>query len=339
MEDDGIRAAIERVLAGDASAEDEQRVRRWVQASPANEAELRILEAAWNAAARAGRHYDSRRAWSSVRARMALSEAAQSDDAPTPRTEPRRSALRSNVMRWAAVFALLIGGGVLLGRMLPTSRGDVMLIARQVSTGPGDRTTVRLGDGSLVVLGPGSTLREVEGADDDRRVALTGSAYFDVAHDEQRPFVVVAGAVETRVLGTTFAVRGYGDGSPVEVVVESGRVRVRPDVAGEGVVLVPGQMGTVTSDGSVTVRSGVDVDARLGWREGRLYFEATPLRDVAAEIERWYGIEITIADSSIATYPLTATFADASVTDVLTIVSRSLGIRHSFDGDSAAFRP
>src|SRR5690606_34492752 len=109
--------------------------------------------------------------------------------------------------------------------------------------------------------------------------------------------------------------------------------------SGDGVTLAPGQMGTVHQDGSVTVRSQVDVSARLDWREGRLYFEQAALRDVARELERWYGIDVVITDSAIASYPLTATLADGDIETVLTIVSRSLGIEHSFDGRTAEFRP
>lgn len=335
MGDESIWAAIERVLAGDATAEDEQRVARWAQADPANEAELRRLEAAWQLAARSGRHYDARRGWTALRERLDAtgSEAVSGVTGP----QRKRGRLYSPALRWAALIALLLGAGVLVGRALPDAPAAAVLLAQQVSTGAGQRATIRLADGSTVVLGPLSTLNEAAGADGERTLELTGTGYFDVVHDPKRPFTVVSQGVETRVLGTTFGVRGYDSG--VEVLVESGRVRVRAGDSGDGVTLAPGQMGTVHQDGSVTVRSQVDVSARLDWREGRLYFEQAALRDVARELERWYGIDVVITDSAIASYPLTATLADGDIETVLTIVSRSLGIEHSFDGRTAEFRP
>lgn len=338
LEDESIWTAIERVLAGDATADDEQRVARWAQADPANEAELRRLEAAWQIAARSGRHYDAQRGWAALRARLDNDASAGSDLAgEVTGPQRKRGPLRSPALRWAALIALLLGAGALLGRALPDRPAATVLLAQQVSTGAGQRATIRLADGSTVMLGPLSTLGEVAAPEGERRLALTGTAYFDVVRDPKRPFTVVSQGVETRVLGTTFGVRGYDSG--VEVLVESGRVRVRAGESGDGVTLTPGQMGTVHQDGSVTVRSQVDVSARLDWREGRLFFEQAALRDVARELERWYGIDVVITDSAIASYPLTATLADGDIETVLTIVSRSLGIEHSFDGQTAEFRP
>jgi len=333
--DESIWTAIERVLGGDATADDEQRVGRWAQADPANEAELRRLEAAWQIAARSGRQYDARRGWTALRARLD----ATGGDADTSVAGPQRKGgpLQSPALRWAALIALLLGAGMLVGRALPDAPAAAVLLAQQVSTGAGQSATIRLADGSSVVLGPLSTLNEAPGANGERTLELTGTAYFDVVHDPKRPFTVVSQGVETRVLGTTFGVRGYD--ADVEVLVESGRVRVRARDSGDGVTLRPGQMGTVHQDGSVTVRSQVDVSARLDWREGRLFFEQAALRDVARELERWYGIDVVITDSAIAAYPLTATLADGSIETVLMIVSRSLGIEHSFDGHTAEFRP
>ena len=329
--------AIERFLAGEASAEETLQVSRWARASAANDALLRRLEAAWTAEGAAARSYDSRRAWSQMQERMYGAGSAAEPIAPAPAR--RRFARSGSLVRRAALIALLVGAGVVAVRLGPARTETAELIAVQVSTGVGQRATVRLGDGSVVTLGPQSTLREAAGSRRERRVELNGSAHFDVVRDTDRPFVVLAGPTETRVLGTSFGIRGYGGSSVFEVVVETGRVSVRADSTREGVVLNPGQLGTVEPDGSVSVRSDVDVAQRLSWRDGQLAFDNAPLRAVAAEIERWYGIEVAIADSSLATYPLTATFTGASITEVLTVTSRSLGIRHSFDGKTAEFRP
>lgn len=327
--EEDIQAAIERVLAGDASEQDEQLVAAWAREDAANEAELRRLEAAWQIASSSGRDYDSAAAWSQLKSRLA-------PDASPSSSRAERGTGR--LMMWAAVIALLLVGGAIGRLVVPGALESPDLIARDVVTGVGEVMTVQLGDGSVVVLGPRSTLSESEGVAGERRVALTGSAYFEVAHDPAHPFVVSVGAAEARVLGTTFTVTGYPDGTSVETAVESGRVSMRADASQEPVVLTAGQLGRLESDGSVSV-TRVDVSSRLAWRSGALTFDGTSLRDVAAVLERWYRVDVVIADSSIASYPLTATFSGAPVSEVLDVVSRTLGIRHTFDGVNVEFHP
>ena len=358
-DDEIIWAAIERVLAGDATADDERLVSRWTREDPANEAELRRLEAAWQIASSSGRTFDSRAAWSKVQSVIgeAAAESAIPAAAATPPAETRatvtpiadararraagrpRRAFRPTALLWAAMLTLVLGAGVVVTRVLPRHADTTALMAQQITTGVGQRATVRLGDGSVVVLGPRSTLAEVENADGERRIALTGSAFFDVTHDPSHPFVVTVGTAETRVLGTTFSMRGYDDGTPVETVVETGRVSMRAHGSATPVVLTAGQMGRVEADGNVSIRENVDVGAQLSWRDGTVRFDGATLYEVAATLERWYSIDIVITDPTIASYPLTATFTDVAVDDVLTVVSRTLGVRHSFDGSRAEFRP
>lgn len=339
--DEEIWAAIERVLAGDASPGDELLVSRWTREDSRNEAELRRLEAAWQLASSSGRRYDSEAAWARMSSRLSSGAPSAGLEPAAGERLPRRTGrrtIRPAALAWAAMLALVLAGGVIVTSVLPRATDAPALMARQVTTGVGQRATVRLGDGSRVVLGPQSTLAEVENTDGERHMVLSGHGYFDVVHDPAHPFVVSVGSAETRVLGTTFSVRGYADGTPVETVVESGRVSMRADASREAVVLTAGQMGRIESDGSVSVRTKVDVAAQLGWRDGTLVFESATLGEVAATLERWYRIDVAIADSAIAAYPLTATFRDASVDDVLEVVSRTLGVRHSFDGSRAEFR-
>lgn len=328
-------AAMERVLAGDASADEQLEVREWAARDAANAELLAQLEAAWRSAAATSHRYNSTAAWRRVR--MQLHDTALHDSASIRMLSPRRR-MRRSALRWAAVLALVAGGSTIVWLGRPSAAADAPLIAARVSTDTGQRATVRLGDGTIVTLGPQSGIREADANGAERRIELRGNAHFDVVRDERRPFVVVVGAAETRVLGTSFSVRGYGGESPLEVIVESGRVSVRPDRRHEPVVLNPGELATVSADGSVHVRSGVDVAQRLSWREGRLSFDGEPLHLVVAELERWYGIDVNIVDADIAAFPLTATFAGAAIADVLMVTSRSLGIRHSFDGQTAEFR-
>src|SRR4029078_6001494 len=122
--------------------------------------------------------------------------------------------------------------------------------AKTFATANGQRDSVRLDDGTRVVLAPESRLTVAMGYGDKvREVELTGEAYFDVHHDAARPFVVHAGGADIRDLGTTFTVRSTAD-QGVRVAVTSGSVsfaasKAAPNAA---IVLQPGDAGTLAVD-------------------------------------------------------------------------------------------
>jgi transmembrane sensor len=158
-------------------------------------------------------------------------------------------------------------------------------------------------------------------------VYLEGEAYFDVVHD-QRPFTVYAGNASARDLGTAFSVRSYAEDSAVRVVVREGEVAL----SGVG-RLAAGDVGRLTSRGEASLRQDADVDALLAWLDGRHGFVDAPLGDVLRELERWYGIEVTLADSALAALPFTGTVSGARPSAALDLVASTLGLTARREGD------
>jgi transmembrane sensor len=206
--------------------------------------------------------------------------------------------------------------------------------SRDISTRAGQRATFELPDGTRVTLAPASVLRmPVRMARDSREVFLTGEAYFEVTHDEERPFFVHAGGTVTRVLGTEFAVRAYAHAGSVEVVVRSGRVSLREAVeAAEAVVLTPGQLGTF-ADGRTVVRAGVDVAEYLAWTEGRMVLDDVTVAEALERLRRWYAVEIS-ADRALLDRRMTAVFRNQSIESVLEALTLSLGVQYDRRGDA-----
>jgi transmembrane sensor len=137
-----------------------------------------------------------------------------------------------------------------------------------------------------------------------REVSLEGKAFFAVARDESRPFVVRAGAGEIRVLGTRFQVNSVSD--EVETVVVEGLVSVTSD--GGSAEVPAGSMATIGRGGAPEVRKVDDVLALLDWPEGTLLFQATPLFQVVQEVSRYYGRDLVVADPDISQRRVTAWF-------------------------------
>ena len=126
---------------------------------------------------------------------------------------------------------------------------------------------------------------------DSRRVRVKGEAYFEVAKDAAKPFVVETGDWQVQVLGTAFNVSAY-PGERQHVTLAEGRVRAKHGEAVEE--LSPGEQAEVTPQGMV-VRE-VDVENYMAWRKKRFVFRSEPLPDLAKELERWYDVSIVLGE-------------------------------------------
>lgn len=186
---------------------------------------------------------------------------------------------------WAPVavgLAVVAGGGAaFVGWREMTPR---------YSTAVGGQRLEVLADGSRVRLNTDTSLR-VAFTEGERRVVLEhGQAFFDVAHDASRPFVVVADGARVRALGTRFDVRH--DGPAVRVTLLQGRVEVRAR-DGAAAVLAPGQ--AVVADGrGVSRPASADAGAVASWTSGRITFAGVPLRDAVAEVNRYSDRKVVL---------------------------------------------
>ena len=211
---------------------------------------------------------------------------------------------------------------------------------RTVSTRLGERAIVRLSDGTQIVLAAASTLRyttaQLSAA---REVDLTGEAYFDVAHDTARPFVVHANGATISDLGTAFDVRAYPTDSHLRVVVAEGRVTIaaahEPRVLG---VIGRGHLAQVDAQGGVVTRT-VDPRPYVAWTTGELVFDATPLADAAHDLTRWFGTTVVVRDTALARRDFTGTFDRESLDDALAIIGRTMRARVAWRADTAVLVP
>lgn len=323
---------IARYLAGEASEEEARRL----EDGGAGREQLADARRIWRASGD-DRSWDVDRAWARLEERLRTTpgrggggQEASGDHRPRPRRRP-------TARRWAgraAAAALLLAAGW-LGWHLASGGGD-----RTLATGPGERLEATLEDGTVVRLAPESRLAVPEGyGSGDRVVRLDGLALFEVADGPDAPFVARAGELDVEVTGTAFAVRAFPGDDAEEVTVREGRVRVRSAGGGDDVSVGPGERA-VRRAGSGELRlEDVDVDRALGWTEGRLAFDAVPLAAVARAIERWYGVDVAVADTGLARRRFTGTLEAASVREAAAVVAASLGADHRVEGDRVTFHP
>lgn len=153
-----------------------------------------------------------------------------------------------------------------------------------------------LSDGSRVWLNSETKLRYLPFfGTDERVIELDGEAYFDVASDPARPFVVRSGSHNITALGTAFGVRAYHVEHEILTTLESGVVEVR---SGERVVKLAPGMQAVAVAGHVEVRE-VDTSLYTAWRGGKFIFRDQPLREMLGTLARWYDMEVVFTDNRV----------------------------------------
>jgi transmembrane sensor len=170
------------------------------------------------------------------------------------------------------------------------------LLYNEIRTPRGGQYQVVLSDGTHVWLNAETTLRfPVAFKGRERKVNLSGEAYFEVAKELRRPFRVVTTGSVVEVLGTQFNVNAYGDEASVRTTLLEGRVGVSSEVDGSdgGLrVLTPGQQASVKHDGSVEVDDRADTEEAIAWKNGRFHFNSADIRSIMRQIARWYDAEV-----------------------------------------------
>ncbi|HKG94290.1 MAG TPA: FecR domain-containing protein [Gemmatimonadaceae bacterium] len=330
---DGIDGELlGRYLAGESSEAETAVVRRYLMAHPeAAQMLARYLGGLDGAAGRPAAP-DGAASWSALRRRMHEGDARAAAARTSGPVGRRRHvavlppASRGAGWRRGAAVAACAAGVLLWATYEARRPGEPAPpppAPRTYTTGVQQRADVRLSDGTRVRVAPGSRLRVAADFGAERRdVYLEGEAYFDVAHDSVRPFTVYAGNASARDIGTAFAVRGYAEDSAVQVVVREGEVAL----SGVG-RLGAGDVGHLTAEGRASVRRRTDVDALLGWLDGRLVFEDAPLVRVLGDVRRWYGVEVELADPALAGLPFTGSLVGVPPRAAVDLVAATLGLR------------
>jgi transmembrane sensor len=321
--------ALARYLAGESSAAESERIARWLAEHKADAELLAALDNAMSGLAL--------RDIPGVDVEAALGRVAARLDAPPTRLAfaPRRSPAWRAVALLAAAAAVVFAARVVLER-----KAGVTAAARAFATGVGKRDSLRFPDGGRVILGPASQLIVAAGYGQRvRSVELHGEAYFEVVHDTTRPFIVHAGDVTVRDVGTTFAVRN-DSGTRVQVVVTGGSVILRSSASADsGALLAAGDIGTVESNGHVVTEHGAATGAYLAWMRDSLVFRNAPLTEVSNELRRWYGVSLRVGDSALARRHLTMTFSGDPLERVLRVIGLGLGAEIERHGDTAIVTP
>lgn len=333
---------ITRKLSGEASPEEIGELDALLKEYPENAYFLSLLAEYWAAPVPAMADED---ADPETRFRHILDAAAnevQSEPALEAVPEPvysGRTVYVRNLLAAAAVFV-----GLVCCAWLYISRsGSQPVVPELIETvaKPGAKSRILLPDGSVVWLNSGSRISYPASFTDSlREVELEGEAYFNVAKNAERPFIVHTRDINIRVLGTVFNVKCYAEDNKTEATLISGLVQVsKTGSSQQGVLLHPHEkvvVNRVSDDAQASIGASVPSSVpndmiikhlkenaadtamvETAWVYNKLVFDGEDFREIAAEMERWYNIKILFHDETVARYRFHAKFENEGITEVL----------------------
>lgn len=207
----------------------------------------------------------------------------------------------------------------------------------------GRKSTIQLPDGTVVNLNAESSITFLEDFTDSiRQVSLVGEAFFDVAENRERPFIVSSAGIDTRALGTSFNVKAYEEDQHVQVVLASGTVKVTQSQEKncEEVILRPGEKALVGKQTNTIHKQQADLHTTLAWKDNLLVFHQASSEKVFATLERWYGVKIIFSENfSGDSWRFTGEFKDENLENVLLSISYIKEFKYQINNKAVTITP
>ncbi len=217
-----------------------------------------------------------------------------------------------------------------------------MAAAIEIVSPHGARTKFQLPDGTLGWLNGGSSLKYTNNFLTKRKIDLIGEAWFEVAHNVQKPFVVHTKSLDVQVLGTKFNVTAYPEENVTEVVLQEGKVNVNGLKGLFKVDLKPNEKFTFDNGLQSGTIQEVNANQFSAWKDGLMVFRNEPLSEVLKRVSRWYNVEIILNDPKLENFKYRATFQEEQVEEVIRLISLTVPIEYSFNdreiGDDGVFK-
>jgi len=197
----------------------------------------------------------------------------------------------------------------------------------------GVKGMVELPDGSKVWLNSSSSLKCPQKFDSLQRVVeIEGEGYFEVVPNKNWPmYVKTYKGYGVKVTGTTFNISSYANENKLIVTLISGNISLVREKDQSEIKLTPAEQITIVEDEKPLLVRKANIEYNTAWKKGFLLFENTPMDEVIRKMERWYGVTISVKDSSILSYRFTANFKSESVSRVLEILKLSSNIDYKID--------
>jgi len=336
-----------KYLAKECDRKEKQLVRDWLSRSDENQEKFKELQEIWESSKdfdSSVKAFDTNIEWAVLQNRIEDNETLNFSNKHVNRSSwlSLYNPLLPALSKVAALFVLAaLVGLFLLDKFYVPDTTTPASVMNEISMERGRRGGMTLSDGTKVFLNSDSKIIIPTVFETGvREVFLEGEAYFDVAKNPNKPFVIKTNGATIEVLGTSFAVKNYHGDSIVQTVVEEGTVAFRTDndKPMKSVILNAGNVGILNlENNSIATEYVTDLGFYLDWKDGYLKFKDEPMKDVAKKLERKYDIEVVFLEKEISSMNLTAELRSRSLERVLKTISMSLRIEYSLEKDRVSF--
>lgn len=321
---------ITRYFSGEASPEDIKELSAWVQSDPENRKLFEEFRKAWELTIQSSinRNTDPDAELLNLRYRLETEPATGARVIPMQPGKQPGTLWRSRWLKVAAALLILVTTAA-AGYFLLSGPRMVRIAAN------GGIKEIVLPDGSHITLKSGAELEYPSGFKGKTRpVKLSGEAYFEVAHDEAKPFIVTGNHVNIEVLGTKFNVNTLNPEGKLSVVLDEGSVALTFTGGNSGkLILSPGERAEADFQNLKAIKLQNTDPNYLAWKTGHLQFDNTALSDIVRTLNSVYGTSISLSDPSIGNCRVTATFDHQPVASVLKVLQNTLDLKISKQGD------
>ena len=243
-------------------------------------------------------------------------------------------------LKYAAVFILaFVLGSLSLYLINRSERNEFSSLYNTIEVPYGERSQITLYDGTKIWLNSGTKFRyPVAFSRDTRDVFIEGEAYFDVAKDPYHPFIVRAGQLKIKVLGTRFDLCAYPDDKEFSTTLDEGSVNAINTVNCKGVKLNPGEQVIPNRETNGLHRMKVDTKLYTSWKENLLKFEDAPFEEVIKKMERWYDVKIKVDPAINTKERYTMTIKTESLREMLQLVSKTTKMNYEIKGNTVVLK-
>ncbi len=345
----GIDELLLRCLEGAANDAEYEQAWLWIHKSPENKAYYTKMRDVWIAAdlLKPVNPDRQRQVWSRLEKRMQQAKTSG-------------KTIRMKYLKWVAAAAVIVFAYIL--GTLTSSKPESIEIAKgeyTIEAPKGGKSVMTLSDGSKVWLNAGSTLLfDKAFGEENRSLSLHGEAYFEVARDTERPFLVETSGITIAALGTAFNVKAYLEEDMIETTLVEGSVRIETNAQSktksEPVVLEPNQKAvfyksrqTVSINpndsaslpdqdtkmlqrfSKIEVTKNVDVEVSTSWKDKRWIVSGERLGAFAVNIERKYDVVLVFEDVELEDYKISATLEEETIEQLLNAIRFTVPMDYS----------
>lgn len=312
-----------KYISGQAAAEEIFEVRQWAEVSEDRKKELIRLKNVWimsgleNEPEHLNKEKEIDRIWNIIREMNGST---------------KNKSVKMSWLKYAAAILLLIGTSGTIGYFLSNSGSESNYT--EIYVPKGERSTVVLPDGSTVQLNSDSHLKfRSSFSPRERDVSLNGEGFFNVVHDEKRPFVVETSTMNIEVLGTVFNVYSYPNDSIATTFLQSGKVKINRSGSKE-ILLSPNEAFKYNKTTREATKTRISDQRFVDWTKGILTINEETIGELSKKLERRFNIQIKFGDNEVKEHMYTGSIKDEDLNTLLEALTFASSINYSKEGDT-----